>query len=255
MHFMKRFRALACVAPALFCYAAHAACLTDLGTLPGYTISEAAAISADGKIIVGTCSIYENGRKVGEPFIWTAGEGMVGMGLMPDSTDGVATGVSTNGIVVGSCTVAGIAVGFKWTAPNGYVALTVAGSAGSHATAISADGEIVVGYTGAANPVKWNALNEATRPTSGPSWRPADISGDGSVIVGNTQTSDARALRWRSGEEPEYLDIIAGVPAGLTLFTAKAVTLDGQFIGGLCMTAPAPGKASIWSAATGLKLI
>jgi uncharacterized membrane protein len=240
-------------------FATHAASLTDLGILPGYDSSTANAISADGKTVVGDCSRFDGQKIIAEPFIWTAAQGIVGMGWMPDCTNCTATSVSTNGIVVGHCDTENSVRAFKWTAQYGYTQLANDfSSSQTHATAISANGEVIVGYFGNGTAVKWNTENQFTYLSgSFGAWRPRDVSGDGSAIVGiagYVGTYDPRAVRWRAGENAEYLDTVANLPSGLTLLTANAVTLDGQFIGGLCGTAPRAGKAYIWSAANGLKL-
>jgi len=77
--------------------------MIGLGTLTGEGTSKAFAISANGLVIVGRST---DGRAVGgcctsEPFRWTEGSGMVGLGLLfPESVRGVATAVSADGTVI-----------------------------------------------------------------------------------------------------------------------------------------------------------
>jgi probable HAF family extracellular repeat protein len=257
---VKRFPGILWVGLLFFSIGAQAASLTDLGILPGYTASAASAISADGKIIVGTCSKFENGQSIVEPFIWTAAQGMVGMGWMPDCTNCVATSVSTNGVVVGYCNFANAAGAFKWTAQSGYTALShFVSDNETFATSISANGQVIVGYagnTGSDYAAKWNSANEFIQ--LGPLGSKArDVSGDGSVIVGNiddTAYPYVLPVLWRASTQMEYLNAVANPPQGFTLDTANAVTLDGKFIAGYCTT-PLHPEAYIWSAAGGLKTL
>jgi uncharacterized membrane protein len=255
---VKRFPGISWVWLCFLCLGARAASITDLGILPGYSQSGASAISADGKIVVGACSKYENGQNIVEPFIWTAAQGMVSMGWMPDCTNCAAMSVSTNGVVVGQCVFANSTVAFKWTAQNGYTALTHHDPE-TYATSVSANGQVIVGYAGNQGDyyaAKWNAANEFT-PLGPFGSKARDVSGDGSVIVGTI--SDANypyilPVLWRAGGQMEYLNTVANPPAGFTLYTANAVTLDGQFIGGYCKT-PLHPEAYIWSAEAGLKTL
>lgn len=239
-------------------FATHAASLTDLGILPGYTESNANAISADGKIVVGQCNRFDGQNIIAEPFIWTAAQGMIGMGWMRDYTNCAAVGVSTNGIVIGHCEAENSIRAFKWTAQNGYTELANDFfSSATYVSAISANGAVIVGHFDGGRAVKWNTSNEWTYLSgSFGGWLPHDVSGDGSVIVGHDAAGfppPGRAVRWDAEHGAEYLDTLAK-PTGLTLWSANAVTLDGQFIGGVCGNPSRSGDAYLWSATTGLKI-
>jgi probable HAF family extracellular repeat protein len=120
-------------------------------------LSAANAASADGSVVVG----YSNSNLVGtEAFRWTAGGGMVGLGLLPGGHQSVATGVSADGsVVVGwDSTAAGSYEAFRWKAGTGmqrlWDVLLAQGvdpaaegwTALGFANAISADGNTIVGY-------------------------------------------------------------------------------------------------------------
>lgn len=116
----------------------------DLGTLPGGQAANngyASAISADGRVVVGTADYGAYGRVA---FMWTAEKGMVSLDPAPRSRAWAeAAAVSRDGSVI---------VGwwngraFRWTRKSGLVSLgTLPGSDKSLAQAVSADGTVVVG--------------------------------------------------------------------------------------------------------------
>src|SRR5262245_44826767 len=116
-----------------------------LGFLPGWVESRAAAVSADGSVVVGTLG-YETGTHA-QAFRWTAAGGMVGLGNLPGADDSFGTGVSADGaVVVGRSLGATYEAAFRWTAAGGIVNLgwLSAGDA-SEASGVSADGAVVVG--------------------------------------------------------------------------------------------------------------
>jgi probable HAF family extracellular repeat protein len=118
--------------------------LLDLGTLPGGLAGNngyASAISADGRVVVGTANYGTSGRVA---FMWTAEKGMVSLDPAPRSRAWAeAAAVSRDGSVI---------VGwwngraFRWTRKGGLVSLgTLPGSDTSFAQAVSADGTVIVG--------------------------------------------------------------------------------------------------------------
>lgn len=125
----------------------------------GYSGREGvSAVSADGSVVVGGKSVPPGPS---EAFRWTAGGGVIGLGLLPghvnreEGLDGYseARGVSADGrVVVGRSTVHGTVFdeeqphAFRWTADEGMVGLgALAGDQFSYASAVSADGSVVVG--------------------------------------------------------------------------------------------------------------
>jgi len=78
--------------------------MEPLGTLPGYSISAAGNVSADGSVVVGNLmKSGDDGKYVYQPFRWTEAEGMVGLGHMPDTFHSHGTrarGVSADGSVI-----------------------------------------------------------------------------------------------------------------------------------------------------------
>jgi probable HAF family extracellular repeat protein len=126
--------------------------MVGLGDLPGGSeLSSAYAVSADGLVIVG----YGNSASGEEAFRWTESEGMVALGDLPggDFRSG-ASGVSDDGsVVVGSSEIDETLLehffeAFRWTESEGMVGLgdLPGGSFHSKASAVSADGSVVVGF-------------------------------------------------------------------------------------------------------------
>lgn len=132
--------------------------MLGLGFLPGGGYrSNAAGVSADGSVIVGSGGVRNvnpalPGRT--EAFRWTATDGMVGLGVLPGKSGSEATGVSADGSVIIGLSSGGGDAAFIWTAEAGMRSLLdvlVAGGATdlagwtfTNALAISADGRHVL---------------------------------------------------------------------------------------------------------------
>lgn len=201
--------------------------------------SEARAVTADGRVIVG---MAHNGV-AGEAFRWTPDQGMIGLGDLPggDEASG-ATDVSADGsVIVGWGFTAesdNRHHGFRWTAETGMTPLgdLPGGFYYSDPQAVSADGATVVGTSSSAT-----ATFEAFRWTAeqgmiglgilaGGSSEAHAVSGDGSIVVG---TSGYTAFIWdaehgirdlRSVLINEYgLDL-----TGWSLSAAFDITPDGM---------------------------
>ncbi len=189
--------------------------MVSLGSLPGGECeSVAMGVSADGSIIVGKAMSVAG--RTGPPtvaFRWTAAEGMVGLGDLPGGDFySEAYGVSADGsVIVGYSSSAASGPyphmeAFYWTAAEGMVGLgdLPGGDFNSFATAVSADGSVIVGYSSSASgpeAFRWTAaegmVGLGDLPGGEFDSRAFAVSADGSVIVGNG-SSDAN---W-SGTEP-----------------------------------------------------
>src|SRR5260370_12058594 len=74
--------------------------MVGLGFLPGGAASTALSVSADGSVVVGASTALGTGNSV-LPFLWTASQGMVGLGSLSGTNGfGGANAVSANGLVV-----------------------------------------------------------------------------------------------------------------------------------------------------------
>lgn len=132
--------------------------MTGLGFLPGYSLSHASAISADGTTIVGY--VGNAGLQQYQAMYWTTATGMVGLGSLPTAPGGnsFANAVSANGsVIVGGAVVdsTGNQHAFRWTQATGMQKLSdlLAASGVSpgpgfilgQTAYMSADGKITVG--------------------------------------------------------------------------------------------------------------
>jgi probable HAF family extracellular repeat protein len=128
--------------------------LVGLGDLTGGTyLSVATAISSDGSVIAG----YSEGTLGREAFKWTSTTGMVGLGDLEGGIyQSLARGISADGhVIVGTANNSLGTEAFIWTEHTGMVSLSkwlineeggIPGWTNTEASAISADGYVVVGH-------------------------------------------------------------------------------------------------------------
>jgi probable HAF family extracellular repeat protein len=181
--------------------------MTAIGS-PGFI---AHAISGDGSVVVG--------EKGSQAFRWTAASGMLALGALPAGNITVPHAVNTDGtVIVGKSqgSTASSNQAFRWTAATG-----MQGIGGSEATAVSADGSVIVGNTiGANGPLasRWTAATGfvpiGALPGAGTSFATA-VNADGSVVVGY------------SGEQPFRWTAATGMQSISALLTASGVNIDG----------------------------
>jgi probable HAF family extracellular repeat protein len=118
--------------------------IVPLGDLPGGNLASAAnAISADGRVIVGTGT-----SAVGSaPVIWDD-TGIHNLGYLPGGASGTCNAVNHDGsVIVGTSSSVNGTEAFRWTASGGMIGLgdLPGGPFQSQAWAVSDDGAIVVG--------------------------------------------------------------------------------------------------------------
>jgi len=201
--------------------------MVRMGYLPGGpSESVATGVSADGSLVVGYSGPYENGNCLclGLPcpcgpmdaFRWTAGSGMIGLGLPLNAcSGGGANGVSADGlVVVGEGPLVGHSqVAFRWTADGGIVALgdLPGGVLASSARAVSRDGSVVVGHGESDSGTEafiWDVQNgmRSLRDVLGDQYgldltgwtltSAEDVSDDGRTIVGYGTNPDGFTEAW-----------------------------------------------------------
>lgn len=189
----------------------------DITILHEDRFGQAYAISSDGTTAVGSTN---NNPTI--PYRWTDATGPIRIGSV--GTTGAARGVSANGSVVVGTRVTSTLVGgdvvetsdaFKWTSSGGFVGLGTLG--GTHSFG-------------------------------------ADVSADGSVVVGSADTSGVRhAFRWDSQAGMTSLGMLPGFTVRSS---AAAISADGTFVVGSSIGPNVSGaptsQAYIWSQATGL---
>jgi probable HAF family extracellular repeat protein len=211
--------------------ASAAAILTPLGDLPGGVFdSRANAVSADGSVVVGTSSSTSGSQT----FRWTAGGGMVGLGVLPGDAFSEPGGVSADGSVVvgysGTVFPTFQTRAFRWTAGPGMVSLGVLpGDTSSTAKGVSGAGSVVAGASGSQT-FRWTTgtgmVGLGTLPGDTSSQATA-ISADGLAIVGN---SGSHAYRWTAGTGMVDLGSLPG--DDLVANEATGVSANGSVIVG-----------------------
>jgi probable HAF family extracellular repeat protein len=212
--------------------------LTDLGTLDpannATRTSMATGVSADASVVVGFSQVGAGSTQ--HAFRWTSA-GMVDLGVPAGPTrDSRATGVNAAGdVIVGDATFAdgssftGFRNGaFRWT-PAGFQNLgALEPGFFSIATAVSSDGNTIVGQGGV------------------------------QIVVGGSSTNGSRAFRWTS---TGGMQAIGPLP-GHTHAVATAVSDNGKVVVGISSAGPlsynpvlnyGQGTAFIWTASAGLK--
>lgn len=234
--------------------------VTPLGDLPGGEYNSlAVAVSLDGSFVVGRSGIepshifrFGPDAYKYEPFIWTAGGGMVGLGgFTGEPVGGEAADVSADGsVVVGRSTIITSPgepwesyrlSAFRWTQTTGMTDLGF-----ETAAAVSADGSTVVGYSqddlGIYDAFRWT--EESGRVFLGDyssisSMSQAhDVTADGSVIVGvSWETGPPIPVIWDEVHGSRYLHDVLSNQYGLdltgwSLEGAVGISDDGMTIAG-----------------------
>jgi probable HAF family extracellular repeat protein len=205
-----------------------------LGGGTGNAYSVPAAVNDDGTVVVGSADSASGHDRA---FRWTAATGMQDLG------PGWAVDVSADGsVVVGNTSPT---QAFRWTAATGVQVLGTLGGPFATATAVSADGSTVIGQSVLPSNVgsgfTWNAAT-GMRPLGGYGNDLADLSSDGSIVVGTGGTSlYPRILRWvgTSGQ-----DLGPG--------TGIALSRDGTVAVGDLNVTFATTHAFRWSGMTGM---
>jgi probable HAF family extracellular repeat protein len=185
--------------------AGQTATFRPLGALPGGSFqSGAAAVSADGSVIVG----FSVGLGGPEAVRWTGTGGPQSLG----ASTVYAWAVSADGSVIGGAT-RDSGPAFRWTAATGPLGLGTlpGGGSRSEARGVSGDGAVVVGIAdhgdGSNAAFRWTAQTgmQAFLPVSGESeaW---GISADGSAIVGVLLVSGVNSYRFTSAQGMQLVD-------------------------------------------------
>jgi probable HAF family extracellular repeat protein len=190
--------------------------MVGLGELPGGNFfSAATGVSSDGSLIVGNTSSASGT----EAFRWTNAGGMVGLGDLPGGNfRSLATDVSADGsVIIGESSSASGTEAFRWTSGSGMVGLgRLPGSTSTIANGISADGSVIVGFSGP-DGFRWTATDGmvSLRSLLGAAgvfpgvtgWvglSPIDVSADGRTIVGfgGNQAGQVEAFVATIGDSP-----------------------------------------------------
>jgi probable HAF family extracellular repeat protein len=170
--------------------------------------SSALAVSRDGQVTGGQGHPFLTGA-----VLWDRNATPLVLGKQhPDDQSATVTALSQDGsIAVGtSVTATGVAQAFRWTAQGGMQLLAAPGTVSMHASAMSADGSVIVGRMQVPGDTAfvWDAQNGVRRladvlatdhGTALPGWTLAAanaISADGSVIAGSGTDPQGRSQGW-----------------------------------------------------------
>jgi probable HAF family extracellular repeat protein len=225
--------------------------ILDLGRLSGGNSSSAAAISADGKWVIGAANHGNYGQVA---FRWTPATGMVCLDqsffVRPDA---YANAVNSDGsVIVGARDSErnGLVRAFRWTRESGFVMLGVLpGSDRSAAQAISADGRVVVGYSSGA--FRWTQRTGMVALPGRTMFGATAVSADGRTVFGDEMDGDdIHVVRWDSdGHITRYPN-----PEGVSASFVRAVTPDGSIAVGeqqmKGVGAYGPVRAVVWYSPT-----
>jgi probable HAF family extracellular repeat protein len=236
----------------------HAA-FRNLGFLPGYASSQAAAVSSDGSVVVGTATTTAGNR---QGFRWDNRQGVVGLGFMAGGTASMATTVSANGaVIVGTGDASDVdpptpSAGFRWTADAGMQRLdSLPGSYLCTAAGVSGDGAAIAGTCLQANNTayRWTAGTGAvalSRFGGGSSQQSTAtaIALDSTVIVGAGHPVLTGAVMWTADGSPTVLGKLSGDAEA----TATAVSRDGSVVVGSSTDFARNVRAFRWTPQTGM---
>ena len=222
--------------------------MQNLGVLPGGTGSYATGVNSNGTVVSGM-SFLSGGERA---FVWTPAGGLQAL-TPPSSLSPIhlqswdysrAYGLSANGAV---------SVGMVYSSSDEFQAVRWTGSGdvqeintprGGSAHAANFDGSVVVGASLSSNDVGvgfiWTesgGLRDLGFLAGGNSSEAWSVSGDGSLVVGSSNSSEGfKAFIWDSENGMQDLNIyLAGKGvdlAGWTLRSAEDISLDGKTIVG-----------------------
>lgn len=210
-----------------------------------YVTQGVTAMSSSGDTIVGAATY--SGTQYG--FMWTNGTFRT-LGIYGSGSYAVARGVSGNGLraVGDSSTSSGLrAVRWDVTTPTGGISPVslgiLPGGIYSSATAISLDGQTIVGHAntyGVVVPFRWTQAGGMVSlglPLGATEARASAVNADGSVVVGYTGNfSTTRAFMWTPAggavDLNTYLPTLGLDLTGWTLNEATGVSSDGRVIVG-----------------------
>jgi probable HAF family extracellular repeat protein len=181
---------------------------------------------------------------------WNERKGLMDIGTLPGGTSSGATGVNSQGQVVGSSTVNGARVthAFVWSEATGMRDLGTLGGQSSFATAINEAGQ-VVGYSGRpVGPVHafiWTERDGMTDIGSpGPSLSVAWALNDAGVVVGagaEELNGPVVPFVWTAGSGMRALSVLGGGNS-----YAFAINAAGVIGGSSAPTGGGPDHGALW---------
>ena len=216
-----------------------AASFQALGTLPGWSQSQAWGVSGDGAVVVGQLSRLGADTRA---FRWTAGGGMQDLGTLGGANSEAYAASSDGSAIVGRATnTSGNYRPFRWTPAGGMQDLPSSPPEflSGDALDVSADGGAVVGLFGFAE--RWTVAGGLEDLGS---FSSRGISSNGQVVVGTS----GHAVRWTSTSGLQDLGTVGGTDS-----FADDASADGSVVVGQSRDRNAFWKAFRWTAAAGMR--
>jgi len=194
-----------------------------------------AAVSGDGGTFVGRANTGAYKVSAGQPIQSLAGIAQF------TTTDALHSSFDGS-VIVGTAARPGESRAIRWTPQGSHLLPTLPNSVATIPRDVSADGQIVVGYSsnsaGARTPFVWDPISGMqTLPdfNSGVT-TPTDVSANGLFIVGDTSLPfiGNQAVAWLDRQNAVNLnDFLSSVlPAGWNLTEASGISDDGRVIVG-----------------------
>jgi probable HAF family extracellular repeat protein len=212
-----------------------------LGTIAGWSQSQAWGASGDGKVVVGQLSRLGSDTRA---FRWTASAGMQDLGTLGGANSEAYAASGDGAVIVGRATnTSGNYRPFRWTPTGGMQDLPSSPPEflSGDALDVSADGNSVVGVFGFAE--RWTATGGLEDLGS---FSSRGLSSDGQVVVGN----NGHAVRWTPAGGLQDLGTVGGKES-----FADDASANGSVVVGQSRDATRWGfwKAFRWTAATGMR--
>jgi uncharacterized membrane protein len=225
---------------------------------PQTSYNTAYGVSADGSVIVGFAYDPSDPGFGGQGFRWTVDGGLRTLGHLPAAQYGgfsLAWAVSRDGSVIVGEASAIVEGGdaryapFRWTAAEGMQPLAAPSRWVGRATAVSANGEVIVGgYEGQA--FRWTSQSQLQLLGFLPGGSQSEaqvVSADGSTIIGAGDPAQGNLFRWTETDGMQSLGMLPG--SGYRYGYAFATNADASTVVGRVD----PTGAFIWREDLGIR--
>jgi probable HAF family extracellular repeat protein len=240
------------------------------GSPEGWFVSGNGAISGDGGIAIGA-----GAKQPGAPsgFRWSDAHGLELIPSPPSELGSYAIPVNcstTGDVIVGFATPDDREVetqAFRWTMSGGFVGLShlATSDVRSAANDVSADGQVVVGYSssddGRTEAFHWSQstgmIGLGDLPGGAYYSLASAVSGDGKTIVGESSSSEGQiAFRWTN---QTGIQSLGALPVDAFGSTATAISGDGKTIAGavygLDDSVGSTSRMYVWTEGAGIQVV
>jgi probable HAF family extracellular repeat protein len=222
---------------------------TESGGFQDLGLAAAYAASSDGSVIAGARLVTAGGQLALQAVRWTS-SGAVPITTFPSAPRGIS---SDGSVLVGGSTrpqsptppFMFVTEAFRWTSVSGMVGLgdLPSGQVRSEASAVSADGSVVVGYGSSASGIeafRWTSAGGMVGLGDLPGGlfnsEALAVSADGSIVVGKGDGTESKPFIWDATNGMRNLStVLTDLGLDLTgwdLRTATGISADGSTIVG-----------------------